>query len=485
MAVSPLARRLLPLALVFVVVGLGSSFVGPFLALFLSDAVHAGPLHTTFFLMVTPLAGIAVAWLVGRASDRRPIRRRLLIAAAAAGLAGCALTAVVRDYWVLLGLTVTVVALSGTLFPQSFAYARQVLHGHDPGRAAFGISGLRTLFSVAWVCGPPLAALVLAARGFGYTYGFAAIMYAAAALTVIAGLPEVPAPAPKADEVETSAPAPKPGPTDGTENPGPSGTVPPPKPGPTDGTENPGPSGTVPPPKPGPTDGTENPGPSGANRGLIAFTVAGVAAVQTASTLNVQAMPLFVSTDLGGSVRDAGLVLGLCAALEIPMMLGFGALSTRVPLRRLLLFGALCAIAYEAVATTAGTVWTMATAQLLQAAVISTVGALSIPYMQDLMPRHPGRATTLIVNTFPVGQIVAAPMFGLAQHFGYRLAYGLNLGMSVLGLVLLLAARRATPRPAPERLVPTPSGRVRTLSYGGDRARTGGTDSAAGDRRPA
>jgi SET family sugar efflux transporter-like MFS transporter len=418
---------MLPLALIFVVVGLGTSFTGPFLALFLSDAVRAGPLHTTFFLVVTPVAGIVVAWLVGRVSDRRPIRRRLMIAAAVAGLAGSALTAVLRDYWILLGLTTTVVALSGTLFPQSFAYARQVLHGPGPGRAAFGFSLFRTLFSLAWVCGPPLAALVLAARGFGYTYGFAAVMYAVAALAVIGGLPEVPAPAPVAGEAGTAAPE--------------------------------------------------------AGRALIALTVAGVAAVQTASTLNVQAMPLYVSGDLGGSIRDAGLVLGLCAALEIPMMLGFGALATRVPLRRLLLFGALCAIAYEAVATTAGTVWMLAAAQLLQAAVISTVGALSIPYMQDLMPRHPGRATTLVVNTFPVGQILAAPMFGLAQHFGYRLAYGLNLGMSVLGLLLLLAARRATA--APERLVPTLSGQTRTLSYGGDRARTGGTDAAAGDRRPA
>jgi SET family sugar efflux transporter-like MFS transporter len=400
---------MLPLALIFVVVGLGTSFTGPFLALFLSDAVRAGPLHTTFFLVVTPVAGIVVAWLVGRVSDRRPIRRRLMIAAAVAGLAGSALTAVLRDYWILLGLTTTVVALSGTLFPQSFAYARQVLHGPGPGRAAFGFSLFRTLFSLAWVCGPPLAALVLAARGFGYTYGFAAVMYAVAALAVIGGLPEVPAPAPVAGEAGTAAPE--------------------------------------------------------AGRALIALTVAGVAAVQTASTLNVQAMPLYVSGDLGGSIRDAGLVLGLCAALEIPMMLG------------------LCAIAYEAVATTAGTVWMLAAAQLLQAAVISTVGALSIPYMQDLMPRHPGRATTLVVNTFPVGQILAAPMFGLAQHFGYRLAYGLNLGMSVLGLLLLLAARRATA--APERLVPTLSGQTRTLSYGGDRARTGGTDAAAGDRRPA
>jgi SET family sugar efflux transporter-like MFS transporter len=75
---------------------------------------------------------------------------------------------VVRDYWVLLGLAVTAFALAGSLFPQTFAYARQVLQQHDPGRAAMGISSLRTVFSIAWVAGPPLAAALLSAGGFRY-----------------------------------------------------------------------------------------------------------------------------------------------------------------------------------------------------------------------------------------------------------------------------------------------------------------------------
>jgi DNA-binding NarL/FixJ family response regulator len=59
---------------------------------------------------------------------------------------------------------------------------------------------------------------------------------------------------------------PAPGPSDGAENPGPSGAVPLPAPGPSDGAENPGPSGAVPPPAPGPTDGAENPGRRGGQR---------------------------------------------------------------------------------------------------------------------------------------------------------------------------------------------------------------------------
>ena len=78
------------------------------------------------------------------------------------------------------------------------------------------------------------------------------------------------------EKVEGTIDEKMPGPTDGTENPGPSGTLPLPMPGPTDGTENPGPSGALPLPMPGPTDGTENPGRMYRGRGSGAVGSAGV-----------------------------------------------------------------------------------------------------------------------------------------------------------------------------------------------------------------
>jgi len=403
-AYDKVSRRLIPLALIFIAVGIGTSFVGPFLALFLSDGIHAGPVKTTVFLIVTPLAGVFASWLVGRISDRRPIRRKLLLIAALAGMVGAALTSFVRDYWVLFALTSTLTALAGTLFPQSFAYARQVLRQGDPKRAAMGISSLRMLFSVAWVAGPPLAALLLTHGGFAYTYGLVAVMYLIAALIVLRGLPEVNGPAGYGEDVEIRTPE--------------------------------------------------------APRSTIVLLVAGFTVVQTTMTLGVQAMPLFVSTNLGGTIGQAGLVLGLCAALEIPLLLGFGVLGSRLPLRRLILIGVCFGIAYQVIAVLAGSVWVLAGAQILNATFIAAVGGLSITYMQDLMPGHPGRATTLITNTFPIGQILAAPVFGLAQRFDYRLAYGANLALCVLGLALIILARRGR-RIVPE--VPREALSVRTV----------------------
>ncbi|WP_229075459.1 sugar efflux transporter [Actinoplanes sp. DH11] len=393
MSLPSLTRRLFPLGLVFLTSGIATAVVGPFLGLFLSTAVDASPVQVTVFLMVASLSGVAMSWAIGRISDRRPMRRLLLVVAALAGCVGTGLTAVVRDYWVLLALTATATAIAGSLYPQSFAYARQVLQRDDPSRAAMGISTLRTVFSIAWVGGPTLAAFLLEAGDFSWVYGAAALMYLIAALVAIRWLPEMEAPAsPRAEDGPVSSRAP---------------------------------------------------------RVLIPILV-GFTLLQTAMVLGVQAMPLFTSTELNGSIGDAGLILGLCAALEIPLMLGFGWLSTRVPLRVIILAGTVCAVIYQALALSATSIWMLTAAQLPNALFIAATSGLGISYVQDMMPRFPGRATTMFTNTFPIGNILAAPLFGLSQQYGFRLAFGLNLGLCVLGLVLLALARSRpadTPQP--------------------------------------
>ena len=383
---SRLGRALLPLGVLFLAVGISTALFNPFLSLFLSTDVDVGPLKITFFLIAAPLAGVLGSLSVARLSDRRPIRRRLLIGGAVAGLIGTGLTAFVRDYWVLLALAVTAYALAGSLFPQSFAYARQVLERDNPARAALGISGLRTVFSLAWVAGPPLAAFLLSHGSFVWVYGTAALMYALAAAVAIFWLDEVPAPA---------APAPD-----------------------------------------APIDDRPD-----APRWTLWLTAAAFTLMQTPLTLAVQALPLFISEDLGGDVGDAGLLLGLCAALEIPLLLGLGMLATRIPLRRLLFAGAACGVAYYALVAVATDFWLLAGGQVLNALFIAAVSGLGISYMQNMLPRHPGRATTMFTNSFPLGAMLAGPLFGLAQHFDYRLAYWLCTGLCTAGLLLLIVVR--------------------------------------------
>ena len=405
----PLGLALAPLGLVFFAVGIATAVVGPFLSLFLSTAVHADPLRVTVFLTVAPLAGVVIGTLIGRLSDRWPIRRQVLIGAAVAGMVGMGLTAVVREYWILLGLAVTATAVAGSLFPQTFAYARQVLARHDASRAAMGISSLRTVFSLAWVAGPPLAAVLLASGGFRYLYLMAAIMYGVAALLAVGWLAEPPTLTAPTDDANTNS----------TNN--------------TNSTDRLTVSGHR-------DAGGDGAAPAAPRRTLL-LTAAAFTMLQCPLTLGVQALPLFIDANLGGDAANAGIMFGLCAALEIPLMLGLGALTTRLPLRRLILIGASCGVGYNVLVTASSTVWMLAVGQLLNAMFIAAVSGLGISYMQDMLPNRPGQATTLFTNSFPIGAMLAGPLFGLAQHVDFRLAYGMGTALCAAGLVVLLLTR--------------------------------------------
>ena len=387
------ARQLLPLGLIFLAVGLSTAMVGPFLTLFLTRAVHAAPLQVTAFMIAAPLSSVLVSTVVGRLSDRHPIRRQLIIAAGAIGCGGALATAFLRDYWILLALTVTATAAAGSLVPQLFAYVRTALHGSD--RAAMTTSSLRTVFSLSWVAGPFVATVLIAAGGFRLSYGVASAMYALAALVAWLLLPPgsaAPAAGPDFPEA-VSGPA------------------------------------------------------ADAPRRVVRLTVAGFALLMCAGNLGVQAMALLVTTDLGGDIGDSGLILGVCAALEVPLMLGFGWLTTRVPLRRLILTGPLFAVAYALAVAASAHVWQVVAAQLLAASTVSVVQGLGVSYMQEMLPRHPGRASTLFMNAFPAGLMLSGPILGVAQHVGYRSAYLAAAVLALLALILLKQARvRVAPR---------------------------------------
>ncbi|MBT8226800.1 MAG: sugar efflux transporter [Dactylosporangium sp.] len=389
----PLARLLVPLGAVTGITAFASALTNPFLAVFLSQSLGVGPVASAVFLVLMPLASVVMATVLGHLSDRRRIRRRLLLVAAVSGGIGSLCFALVDNYWVLLAVSMTLMAVAGSLSPQVFAYAKQLLDHSRSTRAPMTISTLRMLVSVAWVLGPPLAGMLLGVIGFGGLFALTAGGFVVAAMVVVFWLAEPSPPRSGADLPVTRH-----------------------------------------------RDGGLNP--------TVWSTMLAFLMLQWAIMLAVLTLPLFISEDLHGEIKDAGLVLGLCAALEIPLMVFFGALATRLPLRGLVLFGTGFGLAYYVAVAASTAVWQVAAAQVLNACYISAVLGLGISYFQDLMPTSPGLSTTLFTNTNRIAAMFAGAVFGYAQYAGYRLAYLACGGLCFAGL-LLLAFTRPRPRPQP------------------------------------
>ncbi|WP_285752249.1 sugar efflux transporter [Lentzea sp. NBRC 105346] len=372
-------RSVLQLAVISVVIGVSTAFALPFGSLFLTREVGVSPLALGTFMFLSPVASVVASTIIGKLSDTRVQRRRVMILGGLAGLLGYALFAVLRDYWILLAASVTFVAIASSLLPQLFAYGRQL------AGESMVVSVLRTLISVAWVAGPPLAALIVSLAGFTGLYVVTALLYA-----LVAGL-----------------------------------------------------AATLPDVERAPT--LSNEGGGGMLLAATSFTF-----LQGSTALAVSGLPLFVIEVLRGTEGEAGLVLGLCAALEIPMMLGLGMLARRGDLHRIVLAGGAIAVTYHVTMLLTQNIWHVAALQLLHAAGISAIMGVGISYFQSLAPDRPGHATTVFTNSATAGGMIAGPLLGVAQVLGFRSTYAISFGMCLLGLVLLVVVgvtRRSRPRP--------------------------------------
>jgi SET family sugar efflux transporter-like MFS transporter len=378
------ARALAPLGVVFLATGLATALAMPFLTLFLTKEVHAGPIEVSVFLVALPVCGIAASSVMGRLSDGRFERRHILLLAALTSAVGSGLAAFLRNYWVLLVVGCTLLALGRAVMPQAFAYAHDVLAG-DKAQAMM-TSTLRTFFSLAWVAGPPLAAALLSTGGFGVLFGATAVLYVAVAGVAVFWLGS-PRPAKGRQQAEGS------------------------------------PAAQV---------------PHVSSRALW-LTVGGLVVIQASMSVNVQDLPLYVVHNLHGGVGAAGGILGLCAALEIPAMLGFGYLSKRFSLRALVRLGPLIGAAYYVTACLATHVWQLTAGQILNACFIAIMGGLAISYVQQMLPTQPGRASTLYSNAFAAGAVLTGPLMGAAISHGYRLPYMVASCLTVAGFALIIA----------------------------------------------
>lgn len=392
----------MPLGFATSLVGLTGAFVIPFLPLFLSQALHASAGQISLLLFLSPLATVVVATVIGRVSDRPGARRRILVLAAAAGIVGFASYALLRNYWAVLVVAVTLVAAAGALMPQIFAYGREMLDRHHPERAAMGINSLRMMLSLSWAAGAPLGALVIGLIDFNGLFLATALAHVLI-LGVVILL--------KGRGGEPTGPDREQAPVDSPIASGRAESV----------AQRPPTSTLV-----------------GAN---LAFVV-----LQCVTSLTVTTMPLFVSVTLHSDVTKAGLVLGLCAALEIPLMLFFGALASRWPLHQLLLLGGGFGMAYCLAVSLADSVWQVAAAQVLHACFVCAIGGLGISYFQELMPSALGQATTMFSNAGRISGMLSGLVFGLATVHGYRLAYVVSFGLCVVGTAILALTGR--PRPA-------------------------------------
>ena len=367
------------LVVVDVLVGLSDAISGPYIVLFLVDEARLGPLALSAILTARALSGIAFGTAFGAWVDRRTSVAPLLVALGGSAL-GYSLLALTTNFAFLLIIAAVPIAIGGAAFSQSIALVKRHFdHAslHTTGRA---IGVMRASWSLAWAIGPAIGAAVEAAFGSRAVF----LTSGASAAIALATLAFVRA-------------------------------------------------------RPVSGEALHRDRPKSPNGGLtIALAFTALALFHTALFLGSIPLPIVVTSSLGGTQTDVGLMFSLCAALEIVVM---GVLIWR-PLRRgertAIAAGFAAFVAYYVALVLARSVGPVFWAQILRAISIALVTYLGIGFLQSLLPHRAGAAAALFSNAAQVGSVVAALGVGaLAQAFGYASIFVVCACLSAAGLVMI------------------------------------------------
>lgn len=373
-------------------VGLASSFVIPFLALWGTTVVGLSERGIGWYMTATMLSQILVATILARWSDTHVPRKVMLMLGGSGGAIGYAVYAYVHDVRILLLVGCTILALAVLCFSQIFAYGRERYYDREiPGVApGFMMSVLRVSFSVAWTAGPSVSAWLLVGFGFKGVFLGAVVLYALFVFGIWTNVPYEPRAAHHRQRIHE-------------------------------------PVWRV------------------ITRGDIVAVAIAFTCIFAAHAMNVMNLPLMITNVLGGTERDVGIAFGVGPLVEIPLMLWFGHLAARGRSLALLRLGGVSTVAYFLLLNRITAPWQVFFLQFFHGmsfAIISNVGIL---FFQDLVPGEAGLATTIYANSANAGNLLGFLLFGsLVPVFGNR---GLFLASATLTFVMAVTMFLYRPRP--------------------------------------
>ncbi len=378
--------------------GLGYSFVIPFMSIFGTKEVGMSSLSFGLFMTMTSLAAIVVSTFLSRSSDTVLSRKVVLVWGGTAGALGYLGYALVRDYWGLLALGTVLLAIASVCFGQIFAYARDLLgrsevpHNEIP----LYMNVFRLFFALAWTVGPASAAWIMTSYSFRGTFLAAALLFACFTLTVLVAVPDIP-PSQEAREAAQSLPL---------------------------------------------CQILRVPG--------LALHLLGFALYFACSTMGMMNLPLLIMNSLGGTSVEVGWAYSVAPVFELPLMFAMGVIATRRDHSWLIRLALIVAAAYYAGLALVGSPFQVYPLQVLSAFVVAVMSGVAITFFQNFLPHQSGSSTNLYSIASRVGGTIGYLLFGVATSgLGHRAVFLICSGTTLLSFAILYVARpRALPVPA-------------------------------------
>ncbi|MCG7490562.1 sugar efflux transporter [Vibrio sp. Of14-4] len=149
-------------------------------------------------------------------------------------------------------------------------------------------------------------------------------------------------------------------------------------------------------------------------------------------------MPLYLTQELSIPLYFPGLLLGITAMFEIPVMLYAARASEKYGKEQLMAFGFICAVIYYLLIQYVTTIPLLILSQAFNGLFFGVFIGLGISLIQDAFPNKGGMASAYYINMMRIGMLLGTSVAGfIAQYFGLKTALYASLVSASLALFLI------------------------------------------------
>jgi SET family sugar efflux transporter-like MFS transporter len=352
------SKNFIKMALFIFICSSASAVCSPFISLFLAQSINATPRQIGFFISMNSFSALIISTAIAYLSDKIGKRRLLLGIALFSGVIGYLFYSFIRNYFILLMVSVFLIGISTTTTTQLFAYAKELFHNDN--MVGTKIATLRTFMSVAWVTSPLMGTFLNNKYGFkGLFFGTMA-GYSSALLFLTLFF----------------------------------------KNGVNNNYEK--------------TPDSSNKKKRG-NYNYITIIVyfCIFTFLQIVNTVLNTNIPLYITETLGYSNVYVGIITSFSAFVELPSILILASLSLKIDDGKLIMAGILFGIIFLLLLCFITEIYLIILLHILKSVFVAAYMSLGISFFQNMVPTHYGVSTVLFMNTTRVGSIFSGVVIGL------------------------------------------------------------------------
>ncbi|NRF61919.1 sugar efflux transporter [Vibrio coralliilyticus] len=361
--------------------GLCGAFFYPLSSLFIVEALGASPMMLSAYMMTAVVSSVIVSQAIARYSDQGWQRKRILIVSLSCYLVTVVSFIFIREFWLAIVVVTLFGSVSGASFGQLFALGREYGDSRFEDSTSF-LSIMRAGIAIAWVFGPPVAFILKAQFGFNASFAASAFIVCTAIVVIACYLP---------DSVV----------------------------------------------KPDIEEKDKVTAPSSINFLIVLYAFVVVFAF-AANNLYIFSMPLYLSQELKVEANWLGVLFGVAALCEIPVMFYAGKLAARFGTVRVMSVGLVSGCLFFVTMLIATDKAMLIAAQIFNGIFIGSCATLGMVALQDMMRDRLGTASTLFSNLLNVSMLAASLAVGVVgELFSYYSAFYVCLFAIVLAYLLL------------------------------------------------